>query len=463
MKLAALKRPTRQPVPAMNPHRRFILSTGLVLGAGVVLAVPQASASPPRAPAPVPSLIPDGPGDQTAALQAAIDAAANAKAPLVLPPGTIRTRSLTLRPFSTITGVGVASRLVFIGNGTFVSARDCPAISLSNVTLDGGHRPLDPIGIPSLLSLSGCTDLRLSDITIANSSANGIALTGSTGRITTTSLSAIADAAIFATDCTLAITGNTISNCGNNGILVWRSKPSADGSQVTANRITGVRADRGGSGQNGNGINVFRAGNVQVAGNHITDCAYSAVRGNAASNLQITANHCQRIGEVALYAEFGFEGVVITSNTVDGAATGISVTNFNEGGRLAVVQGNLIRNLVRRDHEPVDKRGEGIAVEADAAVSGNTIENAATCGLLIGWGRHMRDVAANGNVIRACKTGVLISADPNAGRALITGNLISGSTDGAIRAHDLGRPFGPDLARELPTKGRVTITDNMAS
>ena len=30
---------------------------------------------------------------------------------------------------------------------------------------------------------------------------------------------------------------------------------------------------------------------------------------------------------------------------VDGAALGISVTNFNEGGRLAVVQGNLIRNL----------------------------------------------------------------------------------------------------------------------
>ena len=27
------------------------------------------------------------------------------------------------------------------------------------------------------------------------------------------------------------------------------------------------------------------------------------------------------------------------------AAIGIAVTNFNQGGRLAVVQGNLIRNL----------------------------------------------------------------------------------------------------------------------
>jgi putative cofactor-binding repeat protein len=63
---------------------------------------------------------------------------------------------------------------------------------------------------------------------------------------------------------------------------------------------------------------------------------------------------------VALYAEFGFEGALIASNLVDTAATGISVTNFNEGGRLAVVQGNLIRHLFRREQEPEDKRGHGI-------------------------------------------------------------------------------------------------------
>ena len=57
------------------------------------------------------------------------------------------------------------------------------------------------------------------------------------------------------------------------------------------------------------------------------------------------ANSCARLGEVALYAEFGFEGALIANNLVDTAATGISVTNFNEGGRLAVVQGNLVRNL----------------------------------------------------------------------------------------------------------------------
>ena len=73
-------------------------------------------------------------------------------------------------------------------------------------------------------------------------------------------------------------------------------------------------------------------------------------------------------GEVALYAEFGFEGAIIADNSVDGAAIGVSVTNFNEGGRLAVVQGNIIRNLKPQrpaGTDPGDSAGVGISVEAD--------------------------------------------------------------------------------------------------
>jgi len=189
----------------------------------------------------------------------------------------------------------------------------------------------------------------------------------------------------------LEITHNEISDCGNNGIQVWRSQAGEDGTLVSANRIARTAAKGGGTGENGNGVNVFRAGNVVVSGNRITDCAYSAVRGNAASNIQILGNSASRIGEVALYAEFGFEGAIIANNLVDSAATGVSVTNFNEGGRLSVVQGNLIRNLFRREKEPVDKRGEGISVEADSVVSGNVIESAPTCGIMVGWGRYMRN------------------------------------------------------------------------
>lgn len=102
-------------------------------------------------------------------------------------------------------------------------------------------------------------------------------------------------------------------------------------------------------------------------------------------------NSCARAGEVALYAEFAFEGAVIANNIVDDAAMGISVTNFNEGGRLAVVQGNLIRNIFFR--KDADSRGVGIAVEADSVVNGNVIENSPGYGIMIGWGRYRRDVS----------------------------------------------------------------------
>ena len=63
----------------------------------------------------------------------------------------------------------------------------------------------------------------------------------------------------------------------------------------------------GGSGQWGNAVNVFRADNVIVRGNRIRNAAFTAVRGNAASNLQIVGNTCSGLGEVALYA---FDAVV---------------------------------------------------------------------------------------------------------------------------------------------------------
>ncbi|WP_189595201.1 right-handed parallel beta-helix repeat-containing protein, partial [Nocardia cerradoensis] len=93
-------------------------------------------------------------------------------------------------------------------------------------------------------------------------------------------------------------------------------------------------------GQNGNSINVYRAGNVTVSGNKIRGCAFSAVRANGAANVAISNNNCSSLGETALYIEFGFEGAVVANNIIDGAALGVVATNFNHGGRLATIHGN---------------------------------------------------------------------------------------------------------------------------
>jgi uncharacterized secreted repeat protein (TIGR03808 family) len=315
--------------------------------------------------------------------------------------------------------------------------------------LDGGNVPLPEKR--GLLHFAQGRFLRISDCEIINAGRNGIALEAIDGEVTGNTLSA-ADAAIFSLDARgLKISGNTVRAAGNGGILVWRNDRGDDGTLVIDNRIEGIMNKAGGSGQYGNAVNVFRADNVSVRGNRVSNAAFSAVRGNAASNLQIVGNTCTGLGEVALYAEFGFEGAVIANNIVDGAAVGVSVTNFNQGGRLAIVQGNLIRNLIARrppGTDPNDSAGIGIGVEADTAVSGNVVENAANAGIAAGWGAYLRDVAISSNVIRRADFGITVSVAPGAGAAVIADNMISDVRSGAIVGMEWKKPVTGDLAKD---------------
>jgi uncharacterized secreted repeat protein (TIGR03808 family) len=458
----------------MPIDRRSILSAGLGagLGAGLSTAAVAENAGPRTernrlAAAEVPSaaelgLKPGAAQDQSGALQAAIDAATSRGAPLVLPPGRFRTGKLQLRPGTRLLGTARSTILEFAGGAAFLTGEG-DGIVLDGLVLDGAHQALDIGQATGLASFKKCRGLQVRDLEVTRSIANGIALEACAGAVSDCTITAALMAAIHSLDATgLEILHNRIADCANNGIQVWRSEPGEDGSVVANNRIERIRADGGGTGQNGNGINAFRAGSVLVTGNRINDCAYSAIRGNSSSDMQVIANSCARLGEVALYAEFAFQGALIAGNLVDTAATGISVTNFNEGGRLAVVQGNMLRNLFRREQEPEDKRGEGIAVEADASVTGNVIEGAPTAGLVIGSGSYMREVVATGNLIRKSRVGILISTEAGVGACLIANNLISGATDGHIRAAGGGgRPTGPELVG-APSSGRLSLSGNLA-
>jgi uncharacterized secreted repeat protein (TIGR03808 family) len=178
--------------------------------------------------------------------------------------------------------------------------------------------------------------------------------------------------------------------------------------------------------------------------------------------VQMTGNNCSGLGEVALYSEFSMDGAVISSNMVDDAATGISITNFNEGGRLAVCQGNMVRNLRLYDH-PVDKRGTGISVEADTVVSSNVIEAAPTAGIWIGWGKYQRNVSATGNVIRDCGIGIAAQVAAGAGDALIANNLISGAKRGAILGMDHDTVTTKDLAGGADAPKTLSVSGNAVS
>ena len=277
-------------------------------------------------------------------------AAAAAGSLLRLPPGLYRAGALHLPPYAAIAGVIGSTRLVMTVGPSLLASTGSDYVSLSGLVLDGNHVAL-PDG-RGLVHLTQGRALRLTDCMIVNAGGNGIRLDAIAGEVTGNTVIDAANNAIFSNDAAgLRIAGNTVQRAGNGGILVWRNKPGDDGTLVVDNRIEDIANKAGGSGQYGNAINVFRADNVIVRGNRIRNAAFSAVRGTSASNLQIVGNTCSGLGECALYAEFGFEGAVIANNIVDGAAVGVSVTNFDKGGRLAVVQGNLIRNL-RREQPP---------------------------------------------------------------------------------------------------------------
>ncbi len=218
---------------------------------------------------------------------------------------------------------------------------------------------------------------------------------------------------------------------------------------MIGNRIERIRADSGGTGQYGNGVNVFQAHGVTVAQNRIVDCAFTAVRANSADNIQIVANNCARLGEMAIYSEFAFEAAVVANNIVDTAASGISIANFNEGGRIATVTGNVVRNLTGVG--PYETQppgfGIGISIEADVAATGNVIEGAPLAGFWLGFGPYLRDVSVTGNVIRGAGIGVAVSVVEGTGSAIIANNMISGSTEGAIFGMRWAERATGDLAR----------------
>ncbi len=387
--------------------------------------------------------------DQSKIFQRAIDHVAAAGAVLQLTPGSYRAGGLTLPPHAAIAGVSGSTRIVFNGGPNLMTATGSDHVSLSGLILDGGN-----VALPQqhgLIHIAQARAVRVADCEVVDAGGNGISLQGVAGEITGNAISA-ADAAIFSLDAlALEISGNHVRTAGNNGILVWRSVPGDDGTLVAENRIENIMNRAGGSGQYGNAINVFRADNVIVRGNRIRNAAFSAVRGNAASNLQIAGNTCTGLGEVALYAEFGFQGAIIANNIIDGAAIGVSVTNFNQGGRLAVVQGNLIRNVVAQrpaGTDPNDDSGIGIGVEADTLVTGNVVENAAHAGVAAGWGAYLRDVAISANIVRGADYGITVSVVPGAGTSLIADNLISGARLGAIVGMEWKKPVTGDLAKD---------------
>ena len=220
--------------------------------------------------APAAGLLPGAEDDQSRRFARMLKQAAGANRPLFLPPGNYRISNIDLPDNARIIGVPGASRIVYTGNGHLFAANGAAHVSLTGIVIDGANRWLgDYAG--ALVHLRSVGDVVIEDCEIAGSRKNAVLLERCGGRIGRSRLTGAGDAAIHAIESSgLSITGNTVADCGNGGILVHRWTKGEDNTMVSGNRISHIAAKNGGTGQNGNGINIFRADGVMVSGNHVS-------------------------------------------------------------------------------------------------------------------------------------------------------------------------------------------------
>ncbi|WEK02827.1 MAG: TIGR03808 family TAT-translocated repetitive protein [Candidatus Devosia phytovorans] len=360
--------------------------------------------------------------DQSELVRSILERASAAGQSVRLPTGTIRISALDLPGNVIVEGVPGQTEIAILPDGSGLRIADMASVVLRDIAISGGTNALT-ISNSSEITLERC---RFSDADV------GVSLSNAGARIRDCTFDNLGDAAIHSMDSLgLLITGNRIDGCGNAGIRIWRSESGSDGTIISSNRIANVDWVGGGNGQNGNGVNVFKADEVIIADNHIADCAFTAVRLNGTRNSQISGNMCLRSGEVAIFSEFEFSGSIIANNIVDTAATGISITNFDVGGALAVCSANIVRNILPVSAVNPDTLPIGIFAEADTAISGNTVTQVPGVAIAAGYGAFLRNVVITANVVTESNYGIGVSVVEGAGKVRIGDNVISSS------AHDV--------------------------
>lgn len=393
-----------------------------------------------------------GPGwTSIANVQAAFDEARLNGRPLFIRPGVYPTGHITVTPGNgggaplSVSAVPGTAALKLTGGDNLMSIIGVASCRIEGVIFDGANAGFsNPRPFSALLEISGADPLAANCV-FKNSVRTGIYVRdGGTPRIIDNHFDHCSYA-VWSLDSTSIIKDNAIENCANNAIMVWRSTVAKDGSMVVGNSINGVDSG-GGNGQNGNGVNVYRAASVTVSGNRIFNCAYSAVRCNGGGGAIVSGNNIFNCREVAIFLEapqagLNFTGGVVMGNIIDTAGDGVVVTNsglYEDGtARRVAVTGNVISNVAPRVSKGASYGGGwGIAVEGACVVSGNIIESAATLGIRAGTNDAAEDLNITGNTVLNSPMGIGWSNNAKAGQVLITSNQIRNAPGGGVAPVD---------------------------
>ncbi|MEO8758105.1 MAG: TIGR03808 family TAT-translocated repetitive protein [Devosia sp.] len=443
-----------------RPNRRRLL-TGLAAGLALPAIITAARAAQPIDAVGDFGLGSNDQADQSSKLQAALNAAAAEGRTLLLPGGGFEVKNLEFPNGLRVIGIAGHTLLMTPGDVRLAHIAGVNGMVIEGIVFQA-NAPETAAGVNGLLEIEGSSGISIRQCGFYNAAGNGIATTASELSVEDCDFEGFEASAIHSQNGDgLMIRGNRIRKCGNAGIRIWRDAAGGDGSIITGNRISGVDWRDGGNGQNGNGVSIYNADEVIVSDNHIADCAFSAVRVNAGKDCQIRGNICLSSGEVAIFSEFGFSGSVVADNTIDGAATGISITNLDSGGHLATCTGNIVRNISPNSKTNPDTRPVGIYAEADTVVANNVIDTVPGAGIVAGYGPFVRNVVVTGNVVTGSMIGIGVSVvqEKSPGLVRVSGNIVSGAQKGIV-GMEWEKIVSDDLARDAGRYPNVTVSDN---
>jgi len=118
-------------------------------------------------------------------------------------------------------------------------------VRLEGLVLDGAGKPLGEGG--SLLGAVAAEHLVVSNCLFTGANGDGVVLRSVSGRISDCDIGDLRGAGLFSEDAKgREAAHNHVHDCGDNGILVWRSEAGEDGTLVTANRIERIADKSGG-------------------------------------------------------------------------------------------------------------------------------------------------------------------------------------------------------------------------
>lgn len=391
-------------------------------------------------------------------LQTVFDYARNQGRPLFFQPGTYDSGTVTVLPSNgggkplQVRALPGSVVLRFNGVNIFLKIEGQLYVQFDGVTFDGQGRALTDYVFerPAFIAVaSNANGVRFDNCRILNSPGIGAYVASGAEAIFRFSTFENHSVGIWSEDAKISVLSSTISSMSNNGIAIWRSTITGDSSTISGNLINGIETAAGGTGQNGNGVSVFRAIGVTVTDNKIFNTKYSAVRCNGGGLFNISNNNIFNTREVAIFIEapgpgIDLTGCIVSSNNLNTVGNGINVANsgqFSDGiSRSVIIEGNRISNAVDNPipdpgYYPPSTVGNGIVVEQDCVVSGNLIDGASRVGIQAGINTAAHGLVVTGNLVRSTPIGIGVSneAVSNSGRSIVvSGNIVNGASLGGI-------------------------------